>query len=118
MLTAKAAYVLGIRQDARAYRQLAKEIKAAFRQKYFDSKGNLTVKTQTAMVLALYFKLAPKSARKKIAGELKEKHPVPRHASDHRLCGDLLSLSRPFRDGDGSGSLQSASPGGISRLAL
>ena len=72
MLTAKAAYVLGIRQDARAYRQLAKEIKAAFRQKYFDSKGDLTVKTQTAMVLALYFKLAPKSARKKIAGELKK----------------------------------------------
>ena len=40
MLTAKAAYVLGIRQDARAYRQLAKEIKAAFRRKYFDSKGS------------------------------------------------------------------------------
>ena len=72
MLTAKAAYVLGIRQDARAYRQLAKEIKAAFRRKYFDSKGDLMVKTQTAMVLALYFKLAPKSARKKIAGELKK----------------------------------------------
>ena len=44
MLTAKAAYVLGIRQDARAYRQLAKEIKAAFRRKYFDSKGDLMVK--------------------------------------------------------------------------
>ena len=72
MLAAKAAYVLGIRQDARNYRQLAREIKAAFRQKYFDSQGELTVQTQTAMVLALYFRLAPKSSRKKIAGELRK----------------------------------------------
>lgn len=72
MLAAKAAYVLGIRQDSRNYRQLAREIKAAFRQKYFDSQGELTVQTQTAMVLALYFRLAPKSSRKKIAGELRK----------------------------------------------
>lgn len=72
LLTAKAAYVLGIRQDARDYRQLAREIKNAFRREYFSDRGELTVRTQTAMVLALYFGLAPKNSRKKIAGELKK----------------------------------------------
>ena len=71
-MTAKAAYVLGIRQDARDYRQLAREIKNAFRREYFSDRGELTVRTQTAMVLALYFGLAPKNSRKKIAGELKK----------------------------------------------
>lgn len=72
VLAAKAAYVLGIGQDVRSYRELAGEIKKAFRRKYFDSHGELQVKTQTAMVLALYFRLAPKNCRNRLAAELKK----------------------------------------------
>ena len=71
-LTAKAALVLGVREDAQEYRKLAGEIKKAFQKKYFDREGNLRIQTQTAMVLALYFSLAPAKSRKKVKEELRK----------------------------------------------
>ena len=58
-LTAKAALVLGLEAEAKEYKELAGKIKKAFRKQYFTESGNLTLHTQTALVLALYFRLAP-----------------------------------------------------------
>ena len=118
LLTAKAAYVLGIRQDARDYRQLAREIKNAFRREYFSDRGELTVRTQTAMVLALYFGLAPKNSRKKIGRRVKKEHPGPWHAPYYRFCGHLLSVPCTFRVWNGPGGIQPASSGRVSWMAL
>ena len=59
MLTAKAAYVLGYTPGCESLPAAGKRDQGSLSPKYFDSKGDLSVKTQTAMVLALYFKLAP-----------------------------------------------------------
>lgn len=70
-ITAKAALVLGVREDAETYRNLSEKIRKAFQNEYFDQQGRLSVHTQTAMVLALYFKLAPRNSRQRIKEELR-----------------------------------------------
>lgn len=71
-LTAKAARVLSISEDERNYRKLAGEIKRAFCKTYFTRDGEPRVKTQTALALALYWRLAPKGSRDRLIGYLKE----------------------------------------------
>ncbi len=70
-ITAKAALVLGVREDAETYRNLSEKIRKAFQNEYFDQQGRQSVHTQTAMVLALYFKLAPRNSRQRIKEELR-----------------------------------------------
>lgn len=70
-LTAKAAMVLGIGSEAQSYRALARDIKKAFQKRFFTEDGALTVHTQTALVLALYFKLTPKEYRNRLREELR-----------------------------------------------
>ncbi len=60
-LTAKAAAVLGKQEDARAYGQLADEVRAAFQKEFFTPTGRLAVPTQTALAMALYMGLAPEA---------------------------------------------------------
>lgn len=68
-ILAKAAAVLGKREDSLYYEQLFKTIRRRFQEIYLK-KGHLTVKTQTACVLALHFDLLPKKARAGIAADL------------------------------------------------
>lgn len=62
LLTAKAASVLGLTEDAARYTQRAEEIRAAFRQKYF-ADGCCSIQTQTALVLSLVWDLCPDDLR-------------------------------------------------------
>lgn len=72
MLTAKAARVLGLAEDERTYKRLAREIKSAFRKTYFTPAGQPKETTQTALALALYWGLAPKCSRNRLTGLLKK----------------------------------------------
>lgn len=71
-LTAKAAAVLGLTEDAARYTQLAEEIRTAFRQEYFAT-GCCAIQTQTALVLALAWHLVPDALRPLTIQQLKHK---------------------------------------------
>ena len=58
LLTAKAARVLGLEEDAARYARLAEEVKAAFQRKYYAG-GACAIQTQTALALALHWDLVP-----------------------------------------------------------
>lgn len=72
-LTAKAAGVLGKKEEFAYYSKLAEEIKAAFRKEYFTETGRIAIPTQTAMALALYLDLVPEKFRQRIINDLKRK---------------------------------------------
>ena len=72
-LTAKAARLLGKKEDAEYYGKIAREVRRAVRRGYVTPGGRLASDTQTALVLALYFDLLPKGCRKKAARELHKK---------------------------------------------
>lgn len=55
MLTAKAAKVLGKVEDAAYYTKIAAEVRSAIREHYMTASGRLSVETQTAYVLGIYF---------------------------------------------------------------
>ncbi len=59
ILTAKIAEIIGKTEDAQHFRELAKEIKAAFVHEFIAPGGRLVSHTQTAYVLALSFGLVP-----------------------------------------------------------
>ena len=56
-LTALAAKKLGYDDDWKYYGQAAGEVRAAARERYVKKDGTLTIRTQTAYVLAIWFKL-------------------------------------------------------------
>lgn len=60
-LLAKAARALGLAKDAEAYEALHGSIKRDFAARFFTPEGELSVKTQTAHVLALHFGLTPEA---------------------------------------------------------
>ncbi|HET8655086.1 MAG TPA: glycoside hydrolase family 78 protein [Longimicrobiaceae bacterium] len=62
-LLSRAAEVLGRTDDARAYRQLFEETKAAFDREFVTPNGRLASNTQTAYALALEFDLLPDGLR-------------------------------------------------------
>lgn len=65
-LVAKAAKILGFKEDARTYAALSKKVKQAFRDEYVTKNGLLVSRTQTACVLALHFDLVEKADRQKV----------------------------------------------------
>ena len=69
-IVAKAAAVLGKEEEAAFYRQLAGEIRDAFRKEYFTATGRLAIDTMTAHVVALYMDLAPQDARERVRAGL------------------------------------------------
>lgn len=72
LLTAKAARVLGLEEDAARYARLAEEVKAAFQRKYY-ADGVCAIQTQTALALALHWDLVPESGRALALAQLREK---------------------------------------------
>lgn len=58
-LTGKIAKILGREEDAAYYEALYEKIKEAFQKQFFREDGTMTAQTQTAHIIALYFKLAP-----------------------------------------------------------
>ncbi|WP_130836221.1 alpha-L-rhamnosidase [Lachnoclostridium sp. Marseille-P6806] len=70
-LTARAASVLGCGEDAAYYAGLAGEVREAMRREYFTATGRLAIPTQTALVLALHFGIAPENARERLREDLR-----------------------------------------------
>jgi alpha-L-rhamnosidase len=81
-LLAQTALVLGKKEEARSYGDLALKIKAAFQREYVTPNGRLSSNTQTAYTLALSFGLLPESMRKNAAARL---------AADVRSFGHLTT---------------------------
>jgi alpha-L-rhamnosidase len=71
-LLARTAEVLGRADDARHYRALFENIRAAFQREYVTSTARLTSNTQTAYVLSLDFDLLPDAMRAGAAQRLAE----------------------------------------------
>ena len=69
-LTMKTAQILGYDEDAKELSGLLEQVISAFRKKYVTEEGLLTVRTQTAYVLALHFDLIEESGREKMLCEL------------------------------------------------
>ncbi len=72
-LTAKAAAVLGKKEDADFYGRLAEEARGAMRKEYFTQTGRIAIDTQTAMVVALKFDIVPPEAKERLIEALKKK---------------------------------------------
>lgn len=75
-IVAKAANILGKKEEAVYYGKLADEIKAALQAEYFTANGRLALTTQTAYAVALYMDFAPEGSKERIAEFLKEKLKV------------------------------------------
>ena len=58
-LFAKIAKVLGKEEDAKEYEELEHAIVNKFKITFFNEDGTMTAQTQTAHIIALYFKLTP-----------------------------------------------------------
>lgn len=72
-ITAKAAKVLGRKEECQYYTQIAKEVKEAIQKEYMTVDGHLKTETQTALVLALYFDLLKDEWKETAALRLKKK---------------------------------------------
>ena len=71
-LTAAVARILGKRKDDREYTALYRKIIDSFRKEFITERGRLVSETQTALVLALGFNLAPEKFRGQIAARLRK----------------------------------------------
>ncbi len=69
-LMSEIARVVGKNDDAEKYSSLFEKVRSAWRGRFIKSDGALTVKTQTAFVLALHFDLLPVELREKIVEAL------------------------------------------------
>ena len=69
-LFAKIAGILGREEDALAYSTLAKELRSSFALHFLRADGHLTVRTQTAQIVALEFDLLPQQSRAAVASDL------------------------------------------------
>jgi alpha-L-rhamnosidase len=72
-LMADLARAMGRESDAEGYRQLARNIQAAFARKYLKPDGTLSVDTQTAYALALSVDLIPAELRLQAGARLAQK---------------------------------------------
>jgi alpha-L-rhamnosidase len=71
-LVAKTSAVLGRHEEAEQYRELFKQIKAAFNKAYVSDDARVKGETQTCYLLALYFDLLPADQRPRAAQHLAE----------------------------------------------
>lgn len=69
-LTAEAAKILGLENEAKEYLQLFEDIKKAFNEEFVSPNGRIGSNTQTAYSLALAFRLLPDSLRNQAAARL------------------------------------------------
>ena len=69
-IVSKAARVLGMDEVSARYARLHDRILAAFQSKYLLEDGTLAVKTQTAIVLAVWFNLAPERWHRALTDQL------------------------------------------------
>lgn len=68
-LFASAAKALGEEEDYQAYRELYERLREDYRR-YFMKDGHVTVDTQTAQIVSLYFGLVREEDRERVTGDL------------------------------------------------
>ena len=69
-IVAKTAQVLGKDDDAKFYVDQAARIKEAVQKEYITANGRLSIDTQTAYALTLYFNLVPKEQEQRVLRDL------------------------------------------------
>lgn len=69
-LFAKMAKIIGNHEDAQEYRTLYEEIVTTYQDTFFGKDGRMTVQTQTAQIVSLYFGLVPEDSKKTVAADL------------------------------------------------
>ena len=69
-ILAKAANVLGRGEDAAYYGALSEQVRQAILDEFFTKSGRIAIKTQTALVVALHFRLAPDEMRGRVFNDL------------------------------------------------
>ncbi|WP_343247303.1 alpha-L-rhamnosidase [Diplocloster hominis] len=85
-ILARTAGLLEYRADAGIYQALYQSVSTGFCERYLDAFGDLKVHTQTAYVLALYFRLLPVSSRERAAACLAD---LIRREDGHLVTGFL-----------------------------
>lgn len=70
LIVSKTAKILNHINDAAVYAAKAKQIKKAILNEYITANGRLSIDTQTAYALALYFKLVPQGQVKRVLNDL------------------------------------------------
>jgi alpha-L-rhamnosidase len=95
----KSALIIGKKEDAAAYQELAKNIKSAFANEYITPNGRLVSHTQTAYALALSFDLGPaelieKSAQYFAADVKRFGHLTTGFLGTPLLCSTLSKIGR------------------------
>lgn len=99
LLTSKAAKVLGMKEDAAVYEQMAERIKTAIQKKYFDEKGIFKQGTQTGYAMAIFLELVPEEAIRENGRLLAEKIRKNGNHLDTGFIGTPYLLSALSRAG-------------------
>lgn len=71
-LFVKMAKAIGRMDDAASYQTLYDKIVDSYRRHYIQPNGHMTVRTQTAQIITLYFQLADETQKKNIVSDLLE----------------------------------------------
>lgn len=69
-IVSKAAKVIGKEDEARKYEELSNEVKQAIIDEFFTKNGRLSLKNQTAYIVALYMDLVPEEHIERVAKDL------------------------------------------------
>lgn len=69
-LFAKMAEAVGKTEDAKVYQSMYKKAVQDFKESYFNEDGTMTVQTQTAHIVALYFNLVPENYKEIVTKSL------------------------------------------------
>jgi alpha-L-rhamnosidase len=98
----KTAEILGVKKDHQRFKKRHQKIRKAFIEEYFDAHGNLTIpETQTALALALYFRLFPDGMKSVLLARLLKRIEKKGNHTDCGFTGTSilpLVLSRYSRD--------------------
>jgi len=94
----QAAKILGKTEDAKRYKELAEQIKAAFNRKFFDKTTNqYATGSQTSNALALYLRMVPKeridAVVKNLVDDITIKHKG--HLSTGMIGANALAQALP-----------------------
>jgi alpha-L-rhamnosidase len=98
-IVAKAAAILGKREDTKRYEKLAQDVIDAFNQSFVSTNGAIRGETQTAYLLALHFDLLPEPLRAAAAQCLSENVILAGHLTTGfvgvgLLCPTLTQIGR------------------------
>lgn len=69
-LFSKMAEIIGEKEDAQKYQKLYNEIVKTYQETFFKENGHMSVQTQTAQIVSLYFNLVPDEYKEYVVEDL------------------------------------------------